>query len=294
MEKIEVTEITKVSTELLMVERSGDLKEITVDSNVNCVDPTSALIIDELSKASPTHALGECISEDCSSFTISSEESSSHITDVSTDLVEENIEITKVCIESEDQPFEKNEDKGVLDLEVKVENELAYVVVTDGEALVGDESFPIVEITDRLENTDVDDGKRKCETELYGANTNEVEELSLDPDMLSKEVNMEELKLESEVTEVVLQKNDGINGNSSKEQQDDVASGDISSVMVFTELSMLEKSGDFEEITCDSNVTSEDPSIALVMGELCKASSTHAFGGCISEDCCFYDVCRGI
>ncbi|XP_026389279.1 uncharacterized protein LOC113284087 isoform X2 [Papaver somniferum] len=285
MEKIEVTEITKVSTELLMVERSGDLKEITVDSNVNCEDPTSALIIDELSKASPTHALGECISEDCSSFTIRSEESSSHITDVSTDLVEENIEITKVCIESEDQPFEKNEDKGVSDLEVKVENELAYVVVTDGEALVGDESFPIVEITDRLENTDVDDGKRKCETELYGANTNEVEELSLDPDMLSKEVNMEELKLESEVTEVVLQKNDGINGNSSKEQQDDVASGDVSSVMVFTELSMLEKSGDFEEITGDSNVTSEDPSIALVMGELCKASSTHAFGGCISEDC---------
>ncbi|KAI3877294.1 hypothetical protein MKX03_024229 [Papaver bracteatum] len=254
-EKVEVTEITKVSTELLMVERSGDFEEMTVDSNVSCDDPSSALITDELSMASTTHA-----------------------------FVEENREITKVRIESEDQPFEKNEDKGVLDLEVKVENEPAYVMVTDAEALVGDESSPISENMDRLENTDIDGVKRKCETELCSANTNEVEELSLDPDMLSEEVNTEELKPETEVTEVVLQKNDGINGNSSKEQQVDVTSGNVSGVTVSTELSMQGKSGDFEEITCDSNVTFEDPASALVMGELCKASSTQAFGVCISED----------
>ncbi|XP_026393138.1 uncharacterized protein LOC113288340 isoform X1 [Papaver somniferum] len=249
------TEITKVYTELLMVERSGDVEEITVDSYVNCEDPSSALIIDELSKASTTHA-----------------------------FVEENTEITKVCIGSEDQPFEKNEDKGVLDMVVKVENEPAYVVVTDAEALVGDESSPISENMDRLENTDVDDVERKCEAELCSANTNEVEELSLDPDMLPEEVNILELKSESEVTEVVLQKNDGIDGNSSNEQQDDVASRNVSVIMVSTELSMLEKSGDFEKITCNSNVTSEDPASASVMGELFKASSPHAFGDCISED----------
>ncbi|KAI3847979.1 hypothetical protein MKW92_021303 [Papaver armeniacum] len=284
IEKEEVTEITKVSTELLMVERFGDFEEITVDSNVNCEDPSSDLVIDELSKASTTHAFGECISEDCSSYIIRSKESSSHFTDVSTELVEENTEITKVHIVSEDQTFEKNEDTGVSDLEVKVENELAYVVVTNAEAPVGDESSPISENMERLENTDVDDGKRKCETELYSVNTHEVEELSLGPDMLSEEVNIEELKPESEVTEVVLQKNDGINDNSSKEQQDDAAPGNVSGVMVSTELSMLEKSEDSEEITCDSIVTSEDPDSALVMGELCKASSTHAFGCCISED----------
>ncbi|RZC60001.1 hypothetical protein C5167_021759 [Papaver somniferum] len=46
-------------------------------------------------------------------------------------------------------------------------------------------------------------------------------------DILSEEVNGEEMKSESEVIDVVLQKNEGIDGNSSKEAQDNVASGSV-------------------------------------------------------------------
>lgn len=92
-----------------------------------------------------------------------------------------------------------------------------------------------------------------------------------------EQVNAEEMKSESEVTDVVLQKND-------EEEQDDVASGSVSSVIVSSEFSVLEESRDFEDITVESSVTSEEPSTALIMGELLKDSATHVFGECVSEN----------
>ncbi|KAI3966592.1 hypothetical protein MKX01_011390 [Papaver californicum] len=186
-----------VSTEWSMLEKSGD-------SNATSEDPSSALIMGEISKASTTHVFGECISEDRSAFTLPAEESSLNTADVPNEsfLVEGNTEITQVCIESEDQLFLRNEvieDKGALDLEVKVDNEPAYVMVTEAEALLGDESSPIVEKMENPEDYDAEEGKRqlKCKTGLYDFQLTEVEALSLD----AQSMECEDQLIEVEVTE---------------------------------------------------------------------------------------------
>ncbi|RZC44175.1 hypothetical protein C5167_037133 [Papaver somniferum] len=58
-------------------------------------------------------------------------------------------------------------------------------------------------------------------------------------DILSEEVNGEEMKSEYEVIDVVLQKNEGIDGNSSKEAQDNVASGSTTAFSVSEQVSNL-------------------------------------------------------
>ncbi|KAI3974648.1 hypothetical protein MKX01_029638 [Papaver californicum] len=181
-----------LTTESSMLQKSGD-------SNATSEDPSSALIMGELSKASTTHAFGECISENRSAF---AEESSLNIADVPNEssLVEGNTEITQVHTESENQLMGKNEvieDKGALDLEVKVDNEPAYVMVTEAEALLGDESFPIVEKMEKPEDYDAEEGKHelKCKTGLYDFQLTEVEALSLDAQSMECEDQLIEVEV---------------------------------------------------------------------------------------------------